>query len=404
MSAPPSPPPLAEVSFYLADSSMSVEAGPDGLAIGRLIFRGWQIHRISPLPPDLVDQQAYLVKAHYEFDVPPDVPAPAWAELEFKFGESGPRILHALPFRVDTPEESRVYELTPSLDFATPNGNARSWWPAGSAAARIVLPPVRPQIACWGVGSHFVRWRHTGGVPVGAHTAWFVLVVAADATSVSAVANGRYQVELDEDLNLSPTSRRDAFQVTLPVDPSLASTVDTTATARNVGPRVFISYAEESDAHNAAIDELRGLLTRAGADVHYAPDCVSERVLWEEWTTVQMLKADFVIVVVSDTYRRADLGELSADDHRGIQAEYQKLVTLLQDNRPLWTRKILPVILPGGAPADIPLAFQRRNGTYYEIASLATAEGAVSLLTVLGLRERPTQQGREAERRSSEAG
>ena len=48
----------------------------------------------------------------------------------------------------------------------------------------------------------------------------------------------------------------------------------------------------------------------------------------------------------------------------------------------MWTKKILPVVLPGQVPDDIPLSFLPGTADYYEITSI-TEDGAADLLNVL---------------------
>jgi hypothetical protein len=63
-------------------------------------------------------------------------------------------------------------------------------------------------------------------------------------------------------------------------------------------------------------------------------------------------------------------------------SEYERLAELRYRDRDTWTKKILPVILPGQSRDDIPLSFLPSIADYYEITSLSAA-GAADLLKVL---------------------
>jgi hypothetical protein len=58
------------------------------------------------------------------------------------------------------------------------------------------------------------------------------------------------------------------------------------------------------------------------------------------------------------------------------------LVDLLHRHRDEWTGKILPVVLPGRSPEEIPLSFLPGTADHYVVTSI-TDEGAASLLRVL---------------------
>ena len=75
-------------------------------------------------------------------------------------------------------------------------------------------------------------------------------------------------------------------------------------------------------------------------------------------------------------------GTLAADERLGVLFEYERLVDLLHRHRDEWTRKILPVVLPGWSPEEIPLSFLPGIADHYAVTSI-TDEGAASLLRVL---------------------
>lgn len=147
-------------------------------------------------------------------------------------------------------------------------------------------------------------------------------------------------------------------------------------------PRVFVTYAWETPAHVTAVAELCEFLSGKGVDVRSDRQCPHVRRNWENWTTVEMLHADYVLVIASPSYRAVSEDRLPSDERRGVRSEYQRLVDLQHQDRDAWTRKILPVVLPGRSPEEIPLSFLPFTADHYPVTSI-TDEGAACLLRVL---------------------
>ncbi len=87
------------------------------------------------------------------------------------------------------------------------------------------------------------------------------------------------------------------------------------------GPKVFISYAHDTDEHRAQVLALGELLVRLGIRVgldHWAED---RRQDWVAWATDLITTADYVLVVASPRYRVTGAGTPGVVDGRGVQAE-----------------------------------------------------------------------------------
>jgi hypothetical protein len=377
---------LGRVPLYLVDAAKSVEMAPSRIALGVIKLRGWRVHRLAPIPADLAGHAAYLVRVNYEFDVAPDVQAPLWAEVGFEFPAPDVVVYDAMPHRVVDRAGAASYELTGQLNFVRRTGGRDRWWPAGSPAANIAMPAVVPRIDSFGLSGSLIRWRHTAEVPAGTHTGWFVLLVPAQWDEVPVVAAGNYYVETDPKLRLRPAGRQDAFVVHLPAaepgDASAPMSLSTDSKPRNGGARVFVSYAHDSAAHKAVVSELCELLSARGLDVRFDRQDLDERRNWDRWINTQIRRADYVIVVASPAYRAAGDGTLPEGERLGVLFEYERLVDLLHRHREVWTKKILPVVLPGRSPEEIPLSFLPGIADHYVVASI-TEEGAASLLRVL---------------------
>jgi hypothetical protein len=382
----PGQPDLGDVPLYLIDSAKSVEMAPGRIAFGLIRLRGWQVHRLVPVPDDLAGQAAYLVRVNYEFDVAPGVQAPAWAEVGFEFPDPEVVVYDAMPTRVVEQADAASYQLTGQLNFVRRDGGGSGSWPAGSPAANIALPALVPRIDSFGLSGSLIRWRHTDDVPAGTHTGWLVLLVPEQWVEVPVVAAGNYHVETDPGLRLRPAGLHDAFTVRLPApgpgERAARMPVDAPGEARGARPRVFVSYAHESGAHTAAVTEFCAFLAARGLDVRFDRQGLYERRNWDRWINTQIRRADYVIVIASPAYRAAGDGTLAKGERLGVQFEYDRLVDLLHRSGEEWTRKILPVVLPGRSPEEIPLSFLPGIADHYLVTGI-TEEGTARLLRVL---------------------
>lgn len=379
---------LGRIPLYLVESEKSVEQSPGRIALGLIRLRGWQLRRLAAVPADLPDRAAYLVRVRYEFDISPGVTPPRWAEVRFDFPDPDVLVLDAVPTRVVEPARAASYRLTPELRFAAVESGT-------GTGADVTLPALVPEIVPVGIDSALIGWRHVGQVPPGTHVGWLVLLVPESWTEVPVLATGHYHVETAAELQLRPDARQDAFTVRLPApvvkEPAVQeSAVPEPAPRESAapvagtcgGPRVFVSYAQESDAHKAAVAELCELLEKKGLDVRFDQQHLDERRDWDRWTTTQIQRSDYVLVIASPGYRDAANGELPEGERRGVISEYVRLTDQLHHSRAQWTKKILPVVLPGRSPQEIPLSFQPSTCDYYLVDSI-TDQGADSLLRVL---------------------
>lgn len=148
------------------------------------------------------------------------------------------------------------------------------------------------------------------------------------------------------------------------------------------GPRAFICYAHESDDHKRTVRELVEFLMSQGIDAHMDSRYQDERRDWQLWATSQIKAADFVLVIASPRCRMVGDGEVSPDEHRGLQAEMNILRELYIGQPGVWPRRILPVVLPGYSVDDIPIFLQPWTADHYIIKDLTTV-GAASLLAHL---------------------
>ena len=387
-----------DIGLFLTDTARALEQSPAAVAVGLIRLGIWQVYPLSPVPADFGDHDAYLVRISYDLELAPGAPGPRWIDLTFTFMLSGATVLDAVPRSVETYQTARAYTLTPHLEFVSHTAEASKVWATGSPAASVVVPDIAPEIRLHGVPSPVVRWVHTAmrqaGVRPGAHSGWIVLVVPRGTRTVPVTASAHYDLAIDLPEGLGPATRSDAFTITLPNttqppamdDPHGPGGAGPPARASRSshpgGARVFVSYAHDNDDHKRDVLDFCEFLDARGLDVRMDQWELQERREWQMWTTTQILRADYITVIASPILQQAGDGLLSSDRHRGIQSELARLADLLHHDRTIWTRRILPVILPGRAVDEIPLMFLPRIADHYIVSAL-TEPGAEDLLRVL---------------------
>ncbi|MER7639101.1 toll/interleukin-1 receptor domain-containing protein [Streptomyces sp. NPDC126522] len=370
-------PAFGAVSLLLVDATKAMDSAPAGIGIGLIVLRSWQVHRLPSLPADFSAHVGYLVRVNYEFDIAPDVPAPTWAEVGFGFPDDV-TVVDVVPRGVARPQSAQSYVVDQHLNFAVGNGAA------ADSAPTAAMPPILPRIDTFGPGGPSVRWRHTGSdtetVPVGSQVGWMVLLTSPDRESLKVVASGGYRLDLDPDLGLAPASLSDAFTISLP-DAGAPMVAATPGSTTSGSIRVFVSYSQESASHRESVRRLVGLLRVEGFDVRFDQDALDERRNWADWTNAQIERCDYVLVIASPTYRLAAENNLPSGSGLGVRSEYNRLVDLLHRDESRWTKKILPVVLPGRAVEEIPLIFLPGTVSHFIVEDF-TPDGARDLLRV----------------------
>jgi len=147
-------------------------------------------------------------------------------------------------------------------------------------------------------------------------------------------------------------------------------------------PRVFISYAHDSDDHQEAVRDLWILLRGCGIDARLDLPAAERRQDWPLWMLEQIREADFVLVIASPAYRRRAEGTATADEGRGVQFEAALLREELYRDRDAGMGKFLPVVLPGQSADDIPAYLGQTTATHYRVTEMTQA-GVERLLRVL---------------------
>ncbi|HEX5405109.1 MAG TPA: toll/interleukin-1 receptor domain-containing protein [Pseudonocardiaceae bacterium] len=149
-------------------------------------------------------------------------------------------------------------------------------------------------------------------------------------------------------------------------------------------PRVFISYAHETDspAHSDQVRQLYQLLRENGIDAHWDSVAASQRQDWALWMADHIRQADRILVIASPTYRLRAEGRVGPDVGRGVQWEARLIRdAFYRDQTAL--HRFVPVILPGQSPAGVPDFLAPATSTVYHVLdfTIAGAEDLFRLLT-----------------------
>jgi hypothetical protein len=147
-------------------------------------------------------------------------------------------------------------------------------------------------------------------------------------------------------------------------------------------PSVFVSYAHDSPQHKADVRALCTLLATAEIAPAFDQFWLTERQDWYLWAIQQIKTADFILVVASERCRIVGDGENAPGDNKGLASEMALLRELYNSDRENMTKRVLPVVLPGHSPDEIPLFLQPWTKDHYEVPSL-TPDGLEELLGVL---------------------
>jgi hypothetical protein len=96
----------------------------------------------------------------------------------------------------------------------------------------------------------------------------------------------------------------------------------------------------------------------------------------------QIRKAERVLVVASPAYARRAQGDAEPNEGRGVQWEARLIREMVYSDERAGLRRVLPVVLPGCSPDDIPWWLSPASVGYYRVSEF-TIPGAEKLLRVL---------------------
>ena len=143
-------------------------------------------------------------------------------------------------------------------------------------------------------------------------------------------------------------------------------------------PRVFVSFARSDSSHTQAVRQLCEVLTSNGVNVRF--DEYAESQLWPTWIDTEINRADYILVIASGQYRAFTDGEGPPDQGLGVcyEADAIRYVFYRRD-RGDPARKVMPVLLPGHTPEELPFWLRPRAMRYYTVTDF-TGKGVEDIL------------------------
>ncbi|HEY0554274.1 MAG TPA: SEFIR domain-containing protein, partial [Thermoanaerobaculia bacterium] len=131
--------------------------------------------------------------------------------------------------------------------------------------------------------------------------------------------------------------------------------------------KVFVSYAQSSEAHMLRVAELVASLRAAGLIVAFDQDVTSQQGPpegWPQWMLNQIEQADWVLVVCNEVYYRRFRGR--EEPGRGLGARWEgAIIGQALYNDGMLNRKFIPVLFDDETTAHIPEPLQ--GATYYRL-------------------------------------
>jgi len=128
--------------------------------------------------------------------------------------------------------------------------------------------------------------------------------------------------------------------------------------------KVFISYSHDSVEHMDRVLALSDRLRQDGIDCHIDQYETSPREGWPRWMQLRITKANFVLVICTETYRRRFSGQEKRRRGLGVKWEGAILTQELYDAEANNT-KFVPVFVSSHNSNCIPIIL--RGATYYEV-------------------------------------
>jgi hypothetical protein len=142
--------------------------------------------------------------------------------------------------------------------------------------------------------------------------------------------------------------------------------------------RVFISYSQDNEAHRARVLALTGRLRTGGIDAVVDTYEQSPRQGWPAWCDAEIDKADFVLMVCTETYLRRVRGEEEPGKGHGVLWEARLIRQDVYDAGSA-SNKYVPVLFADGSPTHVPRAV--RGASIYNIEVPEGYEALYRLLT-----------------------
>lgn len=119
-------------------------------------------------------------------------------------------------------------------------------------------------------------------------------------------------------------------------------------------PRIFISYAQESGTHSQWVLELASKLRGDGLDARIDQYEQFPPEGWRAWMTEQIERANWVLIICTNEYKRRFDNNATGDCGRGVRWESQHITQALYEDKFQNTR-FVPVLPPAADKQFIPV-------------------------------------------------
>lgn len=144
--------------------------------------------------------------------------------------------------------------------------------------------------------------------------------------------------------------------------PPVAPTARPTPSASPEAPagepvRVFISYSQDSPTHKAAVLDLADRLRADGIDAWIDQYVAAPPEGWPRWMSDQVERAQHIVLVCTETYKRRFEGRETPGTGKGATWEGLLATQVLYDAGTI-NEKLIPVLFDGASDAHIPLALK----------------------------------------------
>jgi hypothetical protein len=151
-------------------------------------------------------------------------------------------------------------------------------------------------------------------------------------------------------------------------------------------PRVFISYSHDSRAHADRVLALADRLVADGVDASIDQYVQSPPEGWPAWSEAEIRKANFVLMVCTETYLKRVSGEDEPGKGYGVLWEARLIRQHLYDSGAV-SNKFVPVLFADGSPDGVPTPV--KGASIYRIEHAAEYESLYRLVTDQPLVRKP---------------
>lgn len=153
---------------------------------------------------------------------------------------------------------------------------------------------------------------------------------------------------------------------------------DTSVDMKKAAKKVFVSYAWESTEHQEHVKQFTNRLRHDGLDATMDLFDPNPPEGLPQWMVNQIRRAGFVLMVITETYRKRFEGDEEPGKGKGVKWEGGIVTRAIYDSE-FMNRKFLPVVF-GRKQADHMPAILVGN-TYYDVTDPARLEALVRLMT-----------------------